>query len=87
MVAAAVGGLRTAVRDGVSGVLVDGHDPDDYAAVLDGLLAAPARARALGAAGVGHAAQFGWSTTAAGLLEVYRDAIEEADAVRGRAAS
>ena len=27
VVAAAVGGLRTAVRDGVSGVLVDGHDP------------------------------------------------------------
>ena len=32
VVAAAVGGLRTAVRDGVSGVLVDGHDPRDYAA-------------------------------------------------------
>ena len=28
VVAAAVGGLRTAVADGVSGVLVDGHDPD-----------------------------------------------------------
>ena len=27
VVAAAVGGLVTAVRDGVSGVLVDGHDP------------------------------------------------------------
>ena len=28
VVAAAVGGLRTAVRDGFSGILVDGHDPD-----------------------------------------------------------
>ena len=27
VVAAAVGGLRTAVRDGFSGILVDGHDP------------------------------------------------------------
>ena len=27
VVAAAVGGLTTAVRDGVSGLLVDGHDP------------------------------------------------------------
>ena len=42
VVAAAVGGLVTAVRDGVSGVLVDGHDPQDWARVLDGLLNAPA---------------------------------------------
>ena len=35
VVAAAVGGLVTAVRDGVSGVLVDGHDPGDWARVLD----------------------------------------------------
>ena len=41
VVAAAVGGLVTAVRDGVSGVLVDGHDPVDWARVLGGLLAAP----------------------------------------------
>src|SRR5690606_38193502 len=34
VVAARVGGLPTAVRDGVSGVLIDGHDPDDYARVL-----------------------------------------------------
>ncbi len=43
VVAAAVGGLVTAVRDGVSGVLVDGHDPVDWARVLGGLLAAPGR--------------------------------------------
>jgi D-inositol-3-phosphate glycosyltransferase len=30
VVAAAVGGLVTAVRDGVSGVLIDGHDPGDW---------------------------------------------------------
>ena len=39
VVAAAVGGLRTAVRDGVSGVLVDGHDPRDYAAAVRAVLA------------------------------------------------
>ena len=33
VVAAAVGGLVTAVRDGVSGLLVDGHDPYDWAQV------------------------------------------------------
>jgi len=35
VVAASVGGLRTAVKDGESGVLVPGHDPADYAVVLE----------------------------------------------------
>ena len=34
VVAAAVGGLRTAVRDGVSGVLVDSRDPARYARAI-----------------------------------------------------
>ncbi|QBI52187.1 D-inositol 3-phosphate glycosyltransferase [Streptomonospora litoralis] len=72
VVAARVGGLPTAVRDGVSGVLVDGHDPEDYARVLDGLVRAPARRDALGTAGVGHAAGLGWEATVEGLLDVYR---------------
>ena len=38
VVAARVGGLLTAVRDGVSGVLVDGHDPADWARTLSGLV-------------------------------------------------
>ena len=44
VVAAAVGGLVTAVRDQVSGVLVDGHDPVDWARALGRLLAATGRA-------------------------------------------
>ena len=48
--AASVGGLRTAVADGVSGVLVDGHDPRDWADVLAGLAAEPAGSRPWGAA-------------------------------------
>src|SRR5262249_38715385 len=43
VVAAAVGGLPTAVADGRSGVLVEGHDPGDWATVLAGLLRAPRR--------------------------------------------
>ena len=39
VVAAAVGGLPVAVRDGVSGTLVDGHDVDDWAAAIGALLA------------------------------------------------
>ncbi|WP_430780673.1 D-inositol-3-phosphate glycosyltransferase [Actinoplanes sp. G11-F43] len=75
VVAAAVGGLVTAVRDGVSGVLVDGHDPRDWAKVLDRLLDSPGRRRRLAAGAVAHASQFSWDRTAETLLRVYRDAV------------
>ncbi|WP_433792312.1 D-inositol-3-phosphate glycosyltransferase [Actinoplanes sp. CA-252034] len=75
VVAAAVGGLVTAVRDGVSGVLVDGHDPRDWARVLDRLLDEPGHRRRLAAGAVAHASQFSWDRTAETLLCVYRDAV------------
>ncbi|HEY3505076.1 MAG TPA: D-inositol-3-phosphate glycosyltransferase [Actinocatenispora sp.] len=77
VVAAAVGGLTTAVADGRTGALVDGHDPADWARVLGGLLAAPARRAELARAGRPHAARFSWDRTADGLLAVYSDAIAE----------
>ncbi|MGX6607804.1 D-inositol-3-phosphate glycosyltransferase [Micromonosporaceae bacterium Da 78-11] len=77
VVAASVGGLVTAVRDGVSGVLVDGHDPHDWARVLDRLLAAPRLRHKLSAGAVAHAADFSWDRTAEGLLRVYREAVTE----------
>ncbi len=77
VLAAAVGGLVLAVRDGISGVLVDGHDPADWARVLCGLLGAPARLARLGTGAVAHAREFSWSRTATGLLAVYRDAVTE----------
>ncbi len=75
VVAAAVGGLVTAVRDGRSGVLVDGHDPVDWARVLGALLAAPDRRAALAQGAVAHAAHFSWTRTASELLTVYREAV------------
>ena len=77
VVAAAVGGLVTAVRDGVSGVLVDGHDPRDWARELDDLLAAPRLRRRLSRGAVAHAEHFSWDRTAEGLLRVYREAVIE----------
>jgi D-inositol-3-phosphate glycosyltransferase len=77
VVAASVGGLRTAVSDGLSGVLVEGHDPDDYARVLADLAAQPARRTALGRGAVEHAARFGWGATAAAMLHVYADVVAE----------
>jgi D-inositol-3-phosphate glycosyltransferase len=77
VVAAAVGGLLTAVADGRSGILVPGHDPDDYAAAVRPLLTEPGLRARLAAGGVGYAAGFGWSATAAQVLDVYGEAIEE----------
>lgn len=84
VVAAAVGGLVTAVRDGVSGILVDGHDPVDWARAVGGLLAAPGRRAELMRGAVRHARNFSWTRTASGLLAVYREAVAEH---RGRIAS
>ena len=75
VVAAAVGGLRTAVADGVSGVLVDGHDPAVWTSVLADLIANEHRRRQLTAGALRHAAGFGWSATAAGVLAVYDEAV------------
>ncbi len=81
VVAAAVGGLRTAVRDGVSGVLVDSRDPARYADVLRRLVDAPRWRRRLAAGAVAHAETFGWSATADGVARAYRDALGVRDAV------
>jgi D-inositol-3-phosphate glycosyltransferase len=77
VVAAAVGGLVTAVRDGVSGALVAGHDPFDWARVLGDLLVAPGRRAELGRGAVAHARRFSWDRTADDLLQVYRSAADE----------
>jgi len=85
VVAAAVGGLRTAVRDGFSGVLVDGHDPEAWARVLAGLAASPLRLAELSRGAVAHASGFGWPATADRLVEVYTGAMASmGSAVAGR---
>jgi len=75
VVAAAVGGLVTAVRDQHSGVLVDDHDPAGWARVLRDLLTQPGRRAMLGRGAVEHAQRYSWSRTASGLLAVYREAM------------
>ena len=74
IVAAAVGGLTTVVRDGVSGLLVEGHDPDDYARVIERVINQPALRAELAAGAVEHAASFAWERTADRMVEVYRQA-------------
>ncbi len=78
VVASAVGGLPTAVADGVSGFLVAGHDPADYAATLARFTGGGHAVERMGRAAVSHAAKFGWSATAARVVEVYEQALAAA---------
>ena len=71
VVATAVGGLRTAVSDGISGSLVDGHDPKAWSAVISRLLSEPQKRLLLSMGAVEHASHFGWDATARGMLDVY----------------
>jgi D-inositol-3-phosphate glycosyltransferase len=77
VVAAAVGGLPVAVRDGITGTLVSGHDVGAWADAIDHLLrirAAP-QGWAMSRAAAKHAATFSWENTTDALLASYRRAI------------
>jgi D-inositol-3-phosphate glycosyltransferase len=74
VVAAAVGGLTTVVRDGRTGLLVEGHDPRDYARAIESVVTRPAYRTALGSAAAEHALDYAWERTAALTHEVYRRA-------------
>jgi D-inositol-3-phosphate glycosyltransferase len=72
VVAAAVGGLPTVVRDGVSGLLVEGHEPLDYARAMSRIIDSPTLRASMADASVVQAANFAWERTADRTLEVYR---------------
>ena len=74
VVAAAVGGLTTVVRDGHSGLLVDGHDPRAWAAALRRVVEDDALRLRLEAGALEQARQFSWERTAERMLEVYEHA-------------
>jgi D-inositol-3-phosphate glycosyltransferase len=75
VVAADVGGLRTAVRSGQGGLLVPGHDPGHYADAIARIVGDPALRASLARGAVRHAQEFGWSATTAGLLASYSSAL------------
>jgi len=74
VVAAAVGGLRTAVADGSSGLLVPGHDPLAWAQALGRVVSDPAARERLARGARLHAQRFGWDATVEALLDGYADA-------------
>jgi len=78
VVASAVGGIPEVVEDGVTGLLVAYHDVSEaqfeagLAGAVNDLLADPARAEAMGAAGRQRAVEeFGWATIARQTYELY----------------
>ena len=74
VVAAAVGGLPTVIRDGRSGLLVDTHEPTDWAHALARVLREPGLHARLAAGAREQASSFSWERTADHTLEVYRRA-------------
>ncbi|MFH9014671.1 D-inositol-3-phosphate glycosyltransferase [Streptomyces sp. NPDC017943] len=76
VLAAAVGGLPVAVRDGHTGFLVQGHNPADYARVLRAFADDPHLASRLGDQAARHARSFGWDTAAAATADVYTAAMQ-----------
>lgn len=76
VVATRVGGLPLAVGD--AGILVEGHDPLDWASAIEdalGRVADPQHRAAWSAQAVAHAAQYSWERTVDALLEVYAAAV------------
>jgi glycosyltransferase involved in cell wall biosynthesis len=77
VVASAVGGIPEVVEDGETGLLSPPGRPDEIARAVRALLADPARAQAMGAAGRRRVEErFAWARVAERTEQLYRDAIE-----------
>jgi D-inositol-3-phosphate glycosyltransferase len=74
VVAAAVGGLTTVVEDEENGLLVDTHEPRDWAAALRRVLLDDALRARLSEGARARAARFSWENTAERTLDVYERA-------------
>ena len=80
VVASGVSGLRSVVRDEVSGYLIDGHDPAIYAERIGRLLADPELAQQMGCRGRLLAQRFSWTRTADRLEGLFENLIESGQA-------
>ncbi|MFI8836175.1 D-inositol-3-phosphate glycosyltransferase [Streptomyces afghaniensis] len=84
VLAAAVGGLPTAVREGESGLLVGGHEPGAYARRLLWFARHAVAAEAMGVAAERHAQGMSWRAAAQRTLQVYERALESRGARVGQ---
>ncbi len=77
VVGSAVAGLRSVVRDEVSGYLIDSHDPAEFAERIGRLLDNPELAQQMGRRGRLLAQRFSWTRTADRLLALFEDVIQQ----------
>ena len=77
VVAASVGGLPVAVRDGSTGMLVEGHEPAAYARALREFIDHPELVDRMGEAAARHAESFGWDRAASATADVYTEAMAD----------
>ncbi len=75
VIASNVAGLASIVREGANGFLVDGPDPDAYAARMELLLDRPELTEAMGTRARRQAARFTWSRTAGQLAARFQDLV------------
>ncbi|PRI11109.1 glycosyltransferase [Leucobacter massiliensis] len=91
VIARDAGGLREAVIDGETGVLIPvdpaGDDPRVWAEAIDRLLADAPRRERMGAAARAYALRRSWDASAARLLEVYRELLARVSAPAQRETS
>ena len=73
VVASNVGGLRTAVRHGASGFLVEGQDPADYAARILAILDSSELVSRLARGAAAQAARLPWQRTVERLADAYAE--------------
>lgn len=71
VVATRVGGLPFCINDEISGILVDGWNPADHAAVIAPLLNDPAEAELIGKAAAEWSERYSWENTVDRFLELY----------------
>jgi D-inositol-3-phosphate glycosyltransferase len=76
VIAARVGGLPTAVRDGISGVLVDGHEAETWATQIMSVVSDEELRSKLAKGAIAHASHFGWEDTTDKLIAVYDEAVQ-----------
>lgn len=72
VVASRAGGLPYVIDDGVTGMLIGGWDPAEYANAVNRLLDDPGLSSKMGAAAVVWAKRFSWDATVKRYLELYR---------------
>jgi D-inositol-3-phosphate glycosyltransferase len=72
VVAAAVGGLREIIDDGVTGVLVEGRDPERYAEAIASVLEDPELRRSMSVEARLRAGRFTWTRAVDRLASIYQ---------------